>query len=45
MYDVVKFPEFNEWLDGIKDKVTRVSLNKRLDKAARGLNPAKASRK
>jgi len=29
-------PAFTEWLDGLKDNMTRVRLNRRLDKAACG---------
>ncbi len=37
MFTVLLLPEFEEWLDDIKDNVTRIRLNKRLDKASRGL--------
>ena len=37
MYTVKRLPEFTKWLGDIKDAVTRVRLNKRLDKAQRGL--------
>lgn len=30
-------PEFDEWLGGIKDTMTRIRLGVRLDKAQRGL--------
>ena len=37
MYTVKRLPEFTKWLGAIKDAVTRVRLNKRLEKAQRGL--------
>lgn len=37
MFTVLLLPEFEEWLDDIKDDATRIRLNKRLDKASRGL--------
>ena len=37
MYTVKRLPEFTKWLGDIKDAVTRVRLNKRLEKAQRGL--------
>lgn len=37
MFTVLLLPEFEEWLDDIKDNATRIRLNKRLDKASRGL--------
>lgn len=36
MYTVKTLPEFDAWLDGIKDRVTRLRLARRLDKAQRG---------
>lgn len=36
MYTVKTLPEFDTWLDGIKDRVTRLRLARRLDKAQRG---------
>lgn len=30
-------PEFDEWLDGLKDGMTRIRLVRRLDKVQRGL--------
>jgi len=29
-------PEFDAWLDGLKDRTTRLRLSRRLDKAQRG---------
>ena len=37
MYKIKRLPEFSEWIDGLKDAQTRIRLNKRLDKAQRGL--------
>ena len=37
VYLVKRTPEFDDWLAGIKDGVTRIRLGKRLDKAQRGL--------
>lgn len=37
MYDIKKLDEFDTWLKGIKDKMTYIRLNRRLDKAQRGL--------
>ena len=37
MYTVKRLPEVTKWLGDIKDAVTRVRLNKRLEKAQRGL--------
>lgn len=37
MYTIKRMPEFDEWLDGIKDGMTRIRLAKRLDKVQRGL--------
>lgn len=37
MYTVKRMPEFDEWLGGIKDTMTRIRLGVRLDKAQRGL--------
>ena len=37
MYTIKPLPEFSEWLAEIKDAQTRIRLNKRLDKAQRGL--------
>ena len=37
MYTIRRMPEFDEWLGGIKDTMTRIRLGVRLDKAQRGL--------
>jgi putative addiction module killer protein len=37
MYTVKLLPEFEQWLGSLKDRMTRIRLSKRLDKAARGL--------
>jgi putative addiction module killer protein len=29
-------PEFDAWLNGLKDRITRIRLSRRLDKAQRG---------
>jgi len=36
MYRVKTLPEFDTWLDGLKDRTTRLRLSRRLDKAQRG---------
>ena len=36
MIEIKRLPEFDEWLDGIKDNMTRIRLNRRLDKIQRG---------
>lgn len=36
MYTVKTIPEFDAWLNGIKDRTTRLRLARRLDKAQRG---------
>ena len=36
MYKLKRTAEFDEWLDGIKDGMTRIRLAKRLDKVQRG---------
>ena len=36
MYIVKTLAEFDAWLDGIKDRTTRLRLARRLDKAQRG---------
>jgi putative addiction module killer protein len=33
---VKRTPEFDEWIDGIRDNVTKIRLKRRLDKAERG---------
>lgn len=37
MPTIKRMPEFDEWLGGIKDTMTRIRLGVRLDKAQRGL--------
>ena len=37
MYTVKRTPEFDDWLAGIKDGMTRIRLAKRLDKVQRGV--------
>ncbi|MCI5222915.1 MAG: type II toxin-antitoxin system RelE/ParE family toxin [Candidatus Electrothrix sp. AR4] len=36
MFTVKTLPEFDAWLDGLKDRMTRLRLSRRLDKAQRG---------
>ncbi len=36
MYTVKTVPEFDAWLDGLRDRITRLRLSRRLDKAQRG---------
>ena len=36
MIEIKRLPEFDEWLDGIIDIMTRIRLNRRLDKVQRG---------
>ncbi|MFA9273825.1 MAG: type II toxin-antitoxin system RelE/ParE family toxin [Candidatus Aquirickettsiella gammari] len=36
MYSIKPLPEFTTWLDGLHDRVTRLRLARRLDKAQRG---------
>ena len=36
MYTIKSLPEFDEWLNGLKDKATRVRLLKRLVRVAAG---------
>lgn len=36
MYTIKQLPEFIEWLDGIKDRSTRIRLRRRLEKAEKG---------
>ncbi len=36
MLEIIRLPEFDEWLDGIKDNMTRIRLNRGLDKVQRG---------
>lgn len=37
MITIKRLPEFDEWLDGLKDGMTRIRLARRLDKVQRGL--------
>lgn len=37
MYKVLLTPAFSDWLQGLKDRATRIQLARRLDKAQRGL--------
>ncbi len=37
MYTIIKIPEFEEWLNSLKDRSTRFRLLRRLEKAQRGL--------
>lgn len=37
MYIVKRLDEFDKWLDGLKDRSTRIRLIRRLDKARQGL--------
>lgn len=36
MYTIKQTPEFEAWLKGLKDNMTRLRLSRRLDKAGRG---------
>lgn len=36
MYIVKTIPEFDVWLDSIRDRITRIRLASRIDKAQRG---------
>lgn len=36
MYSIKLIPEFSTWLNGLKDRVTRLRLARRLDKAQSG---------
>lgn len=36
MYIIKTLPEFDVWLDGLKDRTTRLRLARRIDKAQRG---------
>jgi putative component of toxin-antitoxin plasmid stabilization module len=36
MYSIKRTDEFAGWLDGLKDRMTRVRLNRRLDRAQLG---------
>lgn len=37
MYTIKPLPAFTDWLDGIKDPMTKLRLARRLEKAQRGL--------
>ncbi|MBU4263092.1 MAG: type II toxin-antitoxin system RelE/ParE family toxin [Proteobacteria bacterium] len=37
MITVKTLPEFDAWLDGLKDRMTRLRLGRRLDKVQRGV--------
>jgi len=37
VYTIKRMPEFDEWLNSIRDGMTRIRLARRLDKAQRGL--------
>jgi putative addiction module killer protein len=36
MYTIKPLPEFTNWLNGLKDRVTHIRLARRLDKVQRG---------
>jgi putative addiction module killer protein len=36
MYTVIEDPEFTQWLGALRDRVTRIRLSRRLDKARAG---------
>jgi len=36
MFTIKQTPEFEQWMSGLKDGMTRIRLGKRLDKAQRG---------
>ena len=36
MFEIVQLPEFDDWIDGLKDNITLIRLSRRLDKARRG---------
>ncbi len=36
MYSIKRTDEFAGWLDGLKDRMTRIRLNRRLDRALLG---------
>ena len=36
MFEIVQLPEFEDWIGGLKDNITRIRLSRRLDKARRG---------
>lgn len=37
MFEIKTLPEFDDWLDSLKDMPTVIRLKKRLDKVSRGL--------
>ena len=37
LYTIKRMPEFDEWLEKLKDGMTRIRLARRLDKVQRGL--------
>jgi len=37
LFTIKQTPEFEQWLGGLKDALTRIRLGKRLDKAQRGI--------
>lgn len=37
MYTIKKMPEFDNWLNGLRDRSTQIRLLRRLEKAQRGL--------
>jgi putative addiction module killer protein len=37
MYIIKRMPDFDRWLDGLRDRQTRLRLLRRLEKAQRGL--------
>jgi len=37
MLTIKRLPEFDDWLNGLKDGMTRIRLARRLDKVQRGL--------
>lgn len=37
MVTIKRMPEFDSWIDGLKDGMTRIRLARRLDKVQRGL--------
>lgn len=37
MYTIKKMPEFDNWLEGLRDRYTQIRLLRRLEKAQRGL--------
>jgi putative addiction module killer protein len=37
MYSVIETEEFSQWLEGLKDRPTRIRLARRLGKARRGI--------